>query len=356
MNNRHLLIITSDRNKLMSSISALSEANITITGLDSLNYIGSAMYKKIIIDCVSISSSLKKVSLGIRDNNETRALWDLLANVNGPEIYFLIEKIERPSSEMLQMGIQYITLVELKKLAMEAPADDWQPSQANANERSGQSILTADDIRDLHQQGIHQLPAGSKLTSWAAEVADALNFHTDSHKLYLLFPVKVASSRALQEMRSELFELGSKFANMLFVVNPLFLPIFSESFPSLQSRTVATSVHWASHGAFTGETSVEMLTDQRCFGAIIPTNKPYTDPKNLAALQQLACKQGLTLFSTFTLASSGTCDIIASDKSQSGAIIPLYPAETLTSGVLPVSGAVIVNSNFLKQSAFRKGN
>lgn len=356
MNSMQILIITSNRSELLAAMPGITPENSVITSLDSLNYIGFSHYKKIVIDCASVSDSLKKVSLGIRDDQSTQALWQLLASSNGPEVYLLIEKMERPGNEMKQLGIQYITAAELQKMANSAESSIEQASRSLETDRPAHGILTADDIRDMHQSGLRQLPAGSRLTSWAAEVADSLNFHSDSHALHLLFPVKAASKKAMADMRTEIFALSSKFPNMLFIVNEAFLPVFNSLFPSLQGKTVAPSVHWESHGAYTGETSVQMLVDQRCFGAIIPARKPYTDPANFARLQKLAQKNALTLFSTFTLASAGTCDIIASNKSDSGAIVALYPAEALTDNMVPGSGAIVVNSEFLKQSAFSKGN
>lgn len=356
MNSMQLLIITSNRSELLAAMPGITPENSVITSLDSLNYIGFSHYKKIVIDCASVSDSLKKVSLGIRDDRATQSLWQLLASSNGPEVYLLIEKMERPGNEMRQLGIQYITAAELQKMANSAELSIEQATRPLEENRPATGILTADDIRDMHQNGLRQLPAGARLTSWAAEVADSLNFHSDSHVLHLLFPVKASSKKALANMHTDIYALNSKFPNMLFIVNEAYLPVFNNLFPSLQGKTVAPSVHWETHGAYTGETSVQMLVDQRCFGAIIPAKKPYTDPENVVKLQKLAQKNGLTLFSTFTLASAGSCDIIASDNSDFGAIVALYPAEALTAGAVPGSGAIVVNSEFLKQSAFRKGN
>ena len=89
-----------------------------------------------------------------------------------------------------------------------------------------------------------------------------------------------------------------------------------------------------------------MLVDQRCFGAIVPPQKPYTDPENLKKLATLAQKQGLALFCTFTLASTGTCDIIASDRQSAGSMISLYQSEVVSPARLPESGAIAVNKEF----------
>jgi len=354
MSNKHVLIITDNPAGLQAEPLVLSSEKCRVTRLDSIKYLGFSGVQHVVIDCASIGIALKKVSLGIRDDDETRSLWGLLASTNGPKVHLLVEKMSKASSEMQQLGVAYIIPAELRRLLEEtssATTHSFSDSDSSAS-----PLLTADDIRDLHQQGSRRLPSGSRLTPWATEIAASLNMQTDDNQLFLLMPVMAASRRQLAEQREELFSLASRYPNLLFIVNEVFLPIFNGLFPSLSGRTVSPSVHWASHGAYTGEVSPAMLADQRCFGAIVPAQKPYTDPENLKKLLGLAQKHGLTLFCTFTLASAGTCDIIASDRQSAGTMIPLYQSGVVNPARLPDSGAVAVNKEFLQQITIRKGN
>lgn len=348
MSNKQVLII-SDNPAAFKQV--LSPERCRITRLDSIRYLGFSGLESVVIDCAGIGNALKKVSLGIRDDAETQSLWALLSPGRGPKVYLLVEKMAKASPEMQQLGIEYLIPSELKKLVDSVPAETAAASGSLASEQ-----LTADEVRALHQQGIHNLPPGARLTPWAAEVAASLNMSVTEHSLHYLLPV-IASDRAgLAAQREELFSLGSRHPNLLFILSEVFLPIFNNLFPSLAGRTVAPSVHWASHGAFTGEVSIAMLVDQRCYGAIIPPFKPYTDPENLKKLATMAQKHGLALFCTFTLASAGTCDIIASDRQSAAAMIPLYQSGVIDPAGLPDSGAIVVNKEFLQQITNRKGN
>ncbi|GAB1353783.1 hypothetical protein MASR1M12_25210 [Erysipelotrichia bacterium] len=355
MNNSNVLIISDNPGSFYAEPLALSPEKCRITRLDSIRYLGFSGLKSVIIDCASISGILKKVSLGIRDDAKTQSLWELLSTTNGPKVYFLVEKMARPSSDMQQLGVDYIIHAELRRLIDNCSSDssnivsgDHKPAAAG--------MLTADDIRSMHQAGSRSLPAGARLTPWAAEVADSLKMTVTEHQLYFLLPINATSKAHLASQREELFSLASRHPSLLFIVSEIYLPIFNSLFPSLSGRTVAPSVHWASHGAFTGEVSVQMLVDQRCFGAIVPPQKPYTDPENLKKLATLAQKQGLALFCTFTLASTGTCDIIASDRQSAGSMISLYQSEVVSQARLPESGAIAVNKEYLQQLTSRKGN
>jgi len=355
MNNSNVLIISDNPGSFYAEPLALSPEKCRITRLDSIRYLGFAGLQAVVIDCASISGILKKVSLGIRDDAETQSLWELLSTTNGPKVYFLVEKMARPSSDMQQLGVDYIIHAELRRL-IDSCGNNSRNTAAGDNKPVAAGILTADDIRDMHQKGARSLPAGVRLTPWAAEVADSLKMSVAEHQLYLLLPVTANSKAHLASQREELFALASRHPNLLFIVSEIYLPIFNNLFPSLSGRTVAPSVHWASHGAFTGEVSVQMLVDQRCFGAIVPPQKPYTDPENLKKLAALAQKQGLALFCTFTLASAGTCDIIASDRQSAGSMISLYQSEVVNQARLPESGAIAVNKEYLQQLTSRKGN
>jgi hypothetical protein len=356
MKSHRTLILSNRRNELIKELDSLYCESITLTSPDSLSYIGLANYRCVVIDSESLKNSLRKVSMGIRDDSACQALWYLLSESGNPEVFFLVEKKQKPDRDMTSLGVKFITLREIPGLALSSSEMPAETSSSLEKNRPSSAILTADDIREMHQKGINRIPANAGMTPWAAEVADSLRMQKTSSRLHLLYPVVAESRRALKEKGSELFDLSSRHPEMLFIVNELHLPVFNSLFPALQGRTVAPRIHWESHGAYTGESSVQMLVDQRCAGAIIPATKPYTDPTSLHKLLQLAAKTGLTLFSTFTLASSGSCDIIATNNSESGNIVPLYPASVLgDNGRIPESGAIIADMDFLRQLALRKG-
>ena len=356
MSNNQILIISDNRHDLQGRLSATALEKCHLTGLESLRYISLANLGTVIIDSGSIGKTLRKISLGIHDDDASDALWQLLSQPKSAKVYFLVDKMQKPGSDMTALGIDYIIIENLEQLITESSSDFSFSGSAGNGDQKGQ-LLTADDIRSLHQLNIRQIPAGSRLTDWAAEVADSLNFSQSSELLQLIWPVEAKNRAALQKMHEELFDLNARHPGLLFLVNPVLLPAFNSLYPALAGKTVSPIVHWASHGAFTGETSAAMLADLRCAGAIVPARKPYTDPKNLVSLIKQAKENSLTLFSTFTLASSSVCDIIASESSGQGALIPLYNAELIGDNELPTGpAAVVVNHELLKRIALRKGN
>lgn len=356
MSNKQVLIISDKPGQFSTGPHALSPEKCFVTKLDSIRYLDFSNWRAVVIDCATIDKTLKKVSLGIRDDAESDSLWQLLSESNSPAVFMLIEKVAKPSPEMQQMGMEYITLSELSRLVSARDENNSGTTSDNSHNAPAGAMLTADDIRELNMKGLKTLPAGCRLTPWAAELADSLQMTASEHHLYLLLPITATSRGQLAARREELFELASRHKNLFFIVNEIYLPVFNELFPALAGRTVAPTVHWASHGAFTGEVSVQMLIDQRCFGAIVPAQPPYTNAENLKKLIQLAQKHGLTLFCTFTLASAGTCDIIAPDHQKAGGMISLYHSGVVDPARLPESGAIAINNEFLQQIAIRKGN
>lgn len=351
MSNMQILIVTANQSSIFKELSQSQLDKITVTGIDSLNFIGFSRFGKIIIDCSGIHTSLHKLSLGIHDDMITSALWHLLSSHNTSELLFLVDSpTVRPSQDMTNLGVSFITRAELKKL--DAGAEDTTINRfSNSRDRSpSDELLTADDIRALHQQGKNVIPAGSRMTTWAAEVADSLNFRTfEAHRVNLILPLNIKSQKDFSALREEIFTKAGRYPQLYFMVSSLYLPIFNEIFPSLIGRTIASSLHWETQGAFTGEVSAAMLADMRCYGAIIPALPPYNQPAHIKKTMELAKKHGLKLFSTFTLASRGTCDIIATDRKEEIALIPTYPAETLDVKKLPESGAILVNDEFLRR-------
>jgi len=344
-----ILIITENPNLILKELDQQQDY-ITVTGIDSINYIGFSRFSKIIIDCSGIHDSLRKLSLGIHDDRVTSSLWHLLSYHNTFKLFFLIEKSSgRPSQEMNNLGVSFITLCEIKKLDA---AENFSASEAFAGgsiKSNYKQLLTADDIRSLHQQGKNTIPAGSRMTSWAAEVAESLNIKaSELHRLTLILPVQIKCKKDLLNKREEIFSRSGQFPNLFFLLTAPYLPVFNEMFPSLIGRTISATLHWESHGAFTGEVSAAMLSDMKCYGAVVPARAPYNKAENLNKAMQLASKNCLKLFSTFTLASHGTCDIIATDQKEIGALIPMYPAEAVDIQKLPESGAILVNDDFLR--------
>jgi len=355
MSKNQILVITDDRKALQERLPAATCDKCQITGLESLRYLGFASLSVVIIDSKSIDKTLRKVSLGIRDDDASDALWQLIAQPKGARVFFLVDKMTRPGSDMLALGIDYLLYENLEQLV--ADAQTSSPSHGFDQDISIQTrLLTADDIRHLHKQNIRKIPAGSRLTAWAAEVAESLNFSEAGAVLQLIWPVAANSCAALKKAHEELFDLNAKYPDLLFMINPAYLPIFNDLYPSLKGKTVSPVIHWASHGAYTGETSAAMLADLRCAGAVVPACPPYTEPKHIASLLEQAKEYELTLFSTFTLASSGVCDIIAPESSDRLSLTPLYKADMIGAGELPDGpAAILLNRELLERIASRKG-
>ncbi|NLF96756.1 MAG: hypothetical protein GX569_08475 [Candidatus Riflebacteria bacterium] len=355
MSRNQILVITDDRKALQERLTSAALEKCRLTGLESLRYLGFANLSAVIIDAKSIDRTLRKVSLGIRDDDASDALWQLLAQPKGARVFFLVDKMTRPGSDMLALGIDYLLYENLEQLVTDVNSSSPSHGFAEDNSNPGR-LLTADDIRHLHKQNIRKIPAGSRLTSWAAEVAESLNFSEAATFLQLIWPVATTSATALKKAHEELFDLNAKYPDLLFMVNPAYLPVFNDLYPSLKGKTVSPVIHWASHGAYTGETSAAMLADLRCAGAVVPACMPYTEPKHIANLLSQAKEHGLTLFSTFTLASSGVCDIIAPESSQRATLTPLYSADMIGAGELPKGpAAILLNKELLKRIPSRKG-
>jgi hypothetical protein len=355
MSTNQILVISDDRKALQERLPEATFEKCQLTGLESLRYIGFANLSTVVIDSKSIDKTLRKVSLGIRDDAASDALWQLLAQPNGTRVFFLVDKMSRPGSDMIALGIDYL-LYENLDLLLNDPSVSKVRHNFDDDTGIRTSPLTADDIRHLHKQNIRKIPAGSQLTTWAAELAESLNFSETGAALQLIWPVATASAAALKNMHEELFDLSTRHPDLLFMVNPAYLPVFNDLYPAFKGKTVSPVIHWASHGAYTGETSAAMLADLRCTGAVVPACMPYTEPKHIASLLGQAKEYELTLFSTFTLASSGVCDIIAPESSDRVSLTPLYSADMIGAGELPGGpAAILLNRELLERIPSRKG-
>ncbi len=331
---------------------SLSPERVTVTGPESLHYLGLQRFFAIILDSPALHRHLSKISLGIRDDAETEALWRIFCGESGADVFMLVEQKASPSQAMRDLGINYVLPGEIREITETAA---FEAVGTNGSANFSTQILTADDIRDLYQNGQRRIPAGSSLTSWAAEVAESLGMSQTVIGLKYLVDLTNLSPAALKKMQSETADLSTRIPASLFVLNPLSLSIFALIHPSLRERMVSSTIHWADHGAFTGETSAAMLADLRCQGAIIPAKAPYCIEKNLQQIVQQAKKHDLELFSTFTLASGTGCDIIASDGGTSNQLTPLYEARLLIGQNIPDTGAVIARPEEYKNLPFRKG-
>lgn len=354
MTEKKVLIITDSGKagaKFFAAPFALSPEKVTVTGVASLNYIGFTGYAAVIIDCPALINDLTKISLGIRDSIETEALWRIFCGETGVEVFILVEQKAAPSKTMRELGIDYLLSGEIAELVAE-----YAPASADSGNTTGsRNVLTADDIRDLHQQGQRHIPPGSSLTAWALEVAEALGLTQNDNSLKYLLDLSNFSPSGLKARQEDIFALSTRIPELLFVLNPLSIPSFNQVFPSLRGRVVCSTIHWATQGAFTGETSAAMLADMRCHGAIVPARQPYCRGENLKELLKQAQKNDLELFSTFTLASGTDCDIIASEDAASKQLTPLYEARLTAGLTLPETGAIIARPEEFTHLPFRKG-
>jgi hypothetical protein len=359
MTRKTLLVIT-DAQKATSKFYeppySLSPDKVRVTGPASLNYIGFTNISAIVIDSPGLYKDLKKISLGIRDSVEAEALWGVFAGETNIPVHILVDQKASPSREMRELGIDYILATELRELANESGGYDTGGNYEDESSTDNSRLLTADDVRQMHQNGARSIPSDSRLTSWAAEVADSLGMSVTQQQTRYLINLASFSKKDLLDKKTEIHELAIKLPELLFVINPLLIASFADIFPSLRSKIVSPTIHWAKSGAFTGEVSAAMLADQRCRGAIVPAKQPYCQQENLNQIIAQAKKHDLELFSTFTLASGTGCDIIANGSAQSGSLTPLYRAEMLNSADRPDSGAIIADWNHYMGLPFRKGN
>lgn len=320
-----LLFISNERSKFLSDDFVLPLGTFEVVGIDYASFLDLRGFVGIILDKDDWILALRKVNLGIRDDKEAQTLWNIVYNSN-TKTYFLCDENIASSKDMLNLGISYVKERELPRLLSDA---ENMGSAAFGHFSNGpikpveQTILTADDIRGLHQDGITTIPAGAQLTEWAREVATTLKISELEGKQLRLFPLKLNSKKDLKKRRTEIFDLASD-RNLYFVINPLYIASFNLEYPVLKGRTVASGVHWASHGAFTGEVSAEMLKDLGCFGAVLPFEEPYIAAGNLEKLVAEAKAKGLRLFSTFKFANGSSYDIIQLEVLKKLGIIQIY--------------------------------
>lgn len=353
-----VLIITDAKemnSKFFAAPFSLSPERVRVTGLASLNFMGFSNFSAVVIDSPTLYKDLKKTSFGIRDSAETEALWRIFCGDLDLPVHVLIDRKASPTKEMRELGISYLLPSELPSLVKETTNTPVYLSE-DGSPFDNSKLLTADDVRQMHLDGVRTISSENKLTAWAEDLAESLGMKISENESKLLANFSSYSIADLQNFKSEIFDLSTRFPGLLFVISPPIMPIFNDLFPALRGKIVAPSIHWEKSGAYTGESSAAMLADQRCHGAIIPATSPYCDPGNMKKVIEQAKKFNLELFSTFTLASGTGCDIIATDSPAQSSLTPLYSTEVLRNGEIPESGAVIADQKFLMQMPFRKGN
>lgn len=284
----------------------LDPETFLLTSLESVRWLGFSRFAAVVLHEVP-PDLLHKAALGLRDSPALEALWELLKHPDGPPVRALVPAPGRPPKDWVDLGLEPILPQDLAGLLASDTAS--QPSPASTDPRQA---LTADEVRELHRQGIRVLPAGRPLTDWAREVATALGLtEAEAQPQFLLYRVQAATRHDLLAAGERLFQVAHAHPSLLFVLAPPLLPIFQELFPALRHRLVASTVHWASQGAFTGETSIAMLADLGCRGALLPAAPPYSDPAHLRSLAALAARCGLSIFTTLPLEWLAECDIMA---------------------------------------------
>ncbi len=277
-----------------------------VTRLESAQWLGFSRFAAVILH-EPPADLLAKLALGLRDSPILESLWDLLHDLRGPRVRGLVPAPARPPKVWSDLGLEPILPHELAALTDAVTA----PGTA-APATHPRSAMTADDVRELHRTGVRVLPAGRPLTDWAREVADALGMSQGQPPTsYVLIRVPAQTRRDLQAQGDRLFRAAHASPGLLFVLDPPMIPVFQDLFPALKDRIVSTSVHWASHGAFTGETSVAMLADLGCRGSLLPATAPYTAPANLGKLASLAAAKGLLIFTGLPLERLPGYDIMA---------------------------------------------
>ena len=249
---------------------------------------------------------LTKVALGIRDDEASEGLWEILQDSHRP-VFLLTAVPTRPTENWRNLGIEPILAAELS-----ARLREHSPLPVGGRTTDQQTILTADDIHTRHRRGETVIAATARLTPWAREVADSLGMTVqEAGGDRWLVDLPITNRAQLQADSEAIFAWHSRFPDLLFVVPPLYFPVFSEMFPSLRGRLVSPTVHWERRGAFTGEVSVEMLADAGCVGALLPTAALYANPKHLEKLTISAHQHGLSLFRRIPLEPGNEYDIMA---------------------------------------------
>ncbi|HNV68559.1 MAG TPA: triose-phosphate isomerase [Candidatus Ozemobacteraceae bacterium] len=313
MGTRPVLIVSDSlvRAALFEPPFSLSPEGVVLTGFASLRFLALERYPAVVLH-EPPADLLRKLALGIHDQPDGDGLWQALNQVPRVRLYQLVVTPTRPGKDAVALDIENIVPADLGRLVGEAQRHPQAGvgTPTPGTDRPAQA-LTADDIRERFQRGERSLSAATPMTDWARETAAALGMRLDETPAgYRLLRVKAFSRRDLEATKDLLFQVSTRYVDALFIVDLPYLPIVRDLVPSLRGRLVAPRVHWADYGAYTGEVSVEMLTDMDCRGALVPDTPPWTKPEHLQKLVQSAMKRRLLLFLPETLARAAGCDIM----------------------------------------------
>ncbi len=309
MNRNNLLLVVSPTLRsedLMATPFNLDPESFLVTGYASLGFIGLESFSSVVFHDPP-PDFLRKLQLGIRDSRELEGAWKLFAYPGRRSIRILVPApVSPPPQVWRDLSIEPVFP---RDLATAIPGNNEVFTSPGPVKPA--VPLTGDDIREMHRKGVRELPPGSRLTDWGREVADTLGMTVrDSSPCPLLIALSARTTKALRAASEFLFSSATAHPEALFVVVPTLIPIFRELFPSLKNRMVSPVVHWAAHGAFTGEVSLDLLIDMGCAGAILQDDPPHNLPKNREGLIRRAGEKGFRLFSPSPLAAEKACDII----------------------------------------------
>ncbi|MFZ2957805.1 MAG: triose-phosphate isomerase [Candidatus Ozemobacteraceae bacterium] len=324
----------------------LAPEEVLLTGYEYLGYLGTGKNRFVgVLLHQPPEHLLPKLALGLRDQPPLEALWNLLNQGSRLPVRVLVPAPCRPLPAWFQLGLEPIIPADcrewLHNLIETSPRSEnnasapraagYSTSHAAGNEPppakglpAGHATvmntppderrpapLTADDVRELFQQGRRRLNAGQPMTDWARETADSLGMSVvEASRRYRLLRLDIRSRRDLVTKREQLHALALADDKLLFVVPAPFWPAFSEMMPSLRSRLVAPSIFVEEKGAFTGEISLDMVSDAGCRGAILPSAPVYTRSKQMKAFLERAVRKGILIFSPAPLESGTGCVII----------------------------------------------
>lgn len=339
------LLIASETLKTTDLIAppfGLEPEEFVLTRLESLTVMGFARFAAVVIHEPPVDL-FRRLSLGLRDRPDAEALWSLISQVRSVPVFVLSERIERPPTELSDLGIGTTIPQRLRELCAASAAHEAGSSGPSV---PAVSLLTADDVRAIHLKGVTTLDENTPMTDWARETAAALGIRlTPAASRRVLIPVEARSVRHLAKFGELLHGFAASPLAPLFIVAEPLMPVFNELFPSLRGRLVAPSIHWEKQGAFTGEISLAMALDLGCEGAIIPDLPAYTEPKRFSQLCAAVAGKQFSLYVPSPLAARDCCAIIG-DR-----IFRLTDGRGRPAPELPKDGALLMKGCELEKIA-----
>ena len=293
-----------------------------VTGFSSLRYINASKFSAVVLH-EPPPGLLNKAGSGIRDDNDSEAIWALFNSDNRPPVFQITlpgkPLTEREKQLCRNLSIDCLTPAQLCSLMHCIDSNHGVKSIRNSQCK----ILTADDIREMHHKGIKTFNSSSRLTPWAEEVAASLKITaTPDGKSddYMIHVLRFCTRPQILERSALIYSAATAIPDLLFVPPLPLLVWFREKFASLKGRMVSPAIHTQQKGAFTGEVSLEMLIDIGCVGAFIQPSILAAGGVELANLCKRAGEKGFLLFGTIPVEQIAEYDIMAA---QGHGIIPL---------------------------------